>query len=739
MDNGEILNFMELNEDIAIEVESEGNRIEASNTEHINENTDGLKFFEGMEFISLEKAEELYKAFAKANGFTVRIRNTRPGSRGSISSRQFVCSCQGFWKEKKEKDLATSKEQERRTLTRRCGCEATLVVKWEKKKKIWFAYKFSNNHNHLMVSPKSKCYLTSNKSMPVVAKNLVEKFNESGLPIGKVPTILGSMEGVNFSERDCYNHMRDKRRKDLVIGDAQAVLEYCRRKQTENPNFFYAIDCDKEDQMINFFWVEARGRLYFEKFGDVVVFDTTYRTNKYEMPLANFVGVNNHLQSIFFGCALLQDEQEESFVWLFKTWLEAMHGKAPISILTDQDKAIGNAVKRVFPDTSHRLCLWHITNKFPKKIGICKTGSGFQKEISNCIRESISPEAFEEGWKAVIEKYKLESDTWLNELYEIRHSWIPVYNRTIFFAGMNTTQRSESMHSFFDSFVNNGTTLREFVIKYEKALECRCLDEQEEQFASKYKFPTKVKSPLELHGANVYTRNVFKLFQDELNEGIYMRTNKLGFDGAYTIYEVSCFRKPERKYIVHLNLGSLEGWCQCHLFEFKGILCRHLLGTLHKRDVEEIPAHFILPRWTKEVIYDMDISLPSKVGELPLILRNMVYYRMVNHLSTYLGASEETYHLIVDSVEEIYKKVVAIEGPIGVNKVEAPRHQEQTEHAPLQDPAISQTKGRKKDSAKLSRKGRIMSGVEASMKRRRKCSICKQFDHDARTCEHNQE
>ncbi|KAJ1693909.1 hypothetical protein LUZ63_010607 [Rhynchospora breviuscula] len=222
------------------------------------------------------------------------------------------------------------------------------------------------------------------------------------------------------------------------------------------------------------------------------------------------------------------------------------------------------------------------------------------------------------------------------------------------------------MHSFFDSFVNNGTTLREYVIKYEKALECRYLDEQEEQFASKYKFPTKVKSPLE--------------FQDELNE-----------------------------------------------------------GTLHKRDVEEIPAHFILPRWTKEVIYDMDISLPSKVGELPLILRNMVFYRMVNHLSTYLGASEETYHLIVGSVEEIYKKVVTIEGPIGVKNVEAPRHQEQTEHAPLQDPAISQTKGRKKDSANVSRKGRIMSGVEASMKRRRKCSICKQFDHDARTCEQNQE
>ncbi|KAJ4782570.1 Protein FAR1-RELATED SEQUENCE 5 [Rhynchospora pubera] len=716
--------------DTVMEVEPE--------TEATDGNLDGPKLFKGMIFPSLEKAEELYKAFAKANGFTVRIRNTREGSRGTISSREFVCSCQGFWEEKKGKSL--DQNQERRTLTRRCGCLATLIVKWDKKNKTWIAHKFDNDHNHLMVSPKSKGYLQSNKCMPVIAKNLVEKFHETGLSIGKVPKILGTMEGVNFNERDCYNHMRDKRRKDLVVGDAQAVVEYCRRKQIENPNFFYAIDCDMEDRMINFFWVEARGRLYYEKFGDVVVFDTTYRTNKYEMPLANFVGVNHHLQSTLFGCALLQDEQEESFVWLFKTWLEAMHGKAPVSILTDQDQAIGNAVKRVFPNTVHRLCLWHITSKFPTKIGICKTGSEFQKEIKKCIRESVSPEAFEKDWKSIIEKYNMETDTWLNGLYEIRHSWIPIYNQTIFFAGMNTTQRSESMHSFFDSFVNKGTTLREFVMKYEKALESRYLDEQDEQYVSKYKFPTKAKSPLELHGANVYTRKVFNLFQIELREGIHLRTYKVGIDETFTIYEVSCFRSPEKKCVVHINLDSFKGWCECHLFEFKGILCRHILGILHKRDIEEIPAHFILPRWTKEVIYDMDIPLPSKGDELSLVLRNMVFYRMVNHLSAYLNTSEETYHFIVNSIEETYSKAAAMEGPTSEKNSEEPKQQELRDHAPLQDPVISRTKGRKKDSTKVSRKGRIMSGVEVSMQKRRKCSNCKVLGHDKRTCEqHNEE
>jgi hypothetical protein len=38
---------------------------------------------------------------------------------------------------------------------------------------------------------------------------------------------------------------------------------------------------------------------------------------------------------------------------------------------------------------------------------------------------------------------------------------------------MNTTQRSESINSFFDSFVNASTTLQEFMSKFEKAVDSR--------------------------------------------------------------------------------------------------------------------------------------------------------------------------------------------------------------------------------------------------------------------------
>ncbi|GAU46806.1 hypothetical protein TSUD_190630 [Trifolium subterraneum] len=43
---------------------------------------------------------------------------------------------------------------------------------------------------------------------------------------------------------------------------------------------------------------------------------------------------------------MFQDETEKSFEWLFKTWLEAMSGKYPVSIITDQDLAMKGAIAK---------------------------------------------------------------------------------------------------------------------------------------------------------------------------------------------------------------------------------------------------------------------------------------------------------------------------------------------------------------------------------------------------------
>jgi hypothetical protein len=120
------------------------------------------------------------------------------------------------------------------------------------------------------------------------------------------------------------------------------------------------------------------------------------------MPFAPFVGLNNHYQLILFGCALLQYESKSSFIWLFKTFLEAMDGKKPISIITDQDLAVKAALAKVFPETKHCICLWHIRKIFPEKlVHIYHKKSIFKRDLKRNIHGS-SIQSFEEDWRSLI-------------------------------------------------------------------------------------------------------------------------------------------------------------------------------------------------------------------------------------------------------------------------------------------------------------------------------------------------
>ena len=86
----------------------------------------------------------------------------------------------------------------------------------------------------------------------------------------------------------------------------------------------------------------------------MVVFDTIYRINHLNLPFASFTGVDHHRQSILFGCALLADEQKDTFVLLFNKWVKCMYEVAPKVLISDQDAEIDDAIKIVFSNSWHR-------------------------------------------------------------------------------------------------------------------------------------------------------------------------------------------------------------------------------------------------------------------------------------------------------------------------------------------------------------------------------------------------
>ena len=114
------------------------------------------------------------------------------------------------------------------------------------------------------------------------------------------------------------------------------------------------MDLDDECRLRNVFWADARSRAAYEYFGDVITFDTTYLTKKYDMPFAPFVGVNHHGQVVLLSYALLLNEDIKTFTWLFETWLERMSRRPLSAIIIDQDRVVKNAIEVVFPKAHHR-------------------------------------------------------------------------------------------------------------------------------------------------------------------------------------------------------------------------------------------------------------------------------------------------------------------------------------------------------------------------------------------------
>jgi zinc finger SWIM domain-containing protein 3 len=94
-------------------------------------------------------------------------------------------------------------------------------------------------------------------------------------------------------------------------------MQYLQNRQKADSSFFYAIQVDEDDQITNIFWADGRSLLDYEYFGDVICFDSTYKTNSYGRSFSPFVRVNHHRQTIIFGAALLYDESTASFEWLF--------------------------------------------------------------------------------------------------------------------------------------------------------------------------------------------------------------------------------------------------------------------------------------------------------------------------------------------------------------------------------------------------------------------------------------
>ncbi|XP_027121897.1 protein FAR1-RELATED SEQUENCE 5-like [Coffea arabica] len=360
------------------------------------------------------------------------------------------------------------------------------------------------------------------------------------------------------------------------------------------------------------------------KYGEAVTFDTTYKTNKEYRPLGVFVGFNQHRQIVIFEAALMYDEMIDSFKWAFGTFLEAMCGKRPNTILTDQDHAMAAVISVVMPETFHGLCMFHIRRNFMKHLGNhYKENSDLPYMFGACMYEFEEVEQFNRVWEAIVKKHNLENNEWLSGLYRIRDKWARHFNRVV----------DEKRHN-------------ELIAEYE--------------IRQKLPMVGLRQTPMLVHASETYAPTIFVAFQNEYGESIAMVI--LRQQDAAMFVEFTVIRydgRPER--IVVFNQNDLSVRCSCKKYKNEGILCGHALKVFDTVGIKIIPPEYVKKRWTKrarvgdcfdrrrrEVVTDPKVTISTRYRELaPAMIK----------VATRAPMSEDTSKVAITVISNLAKRV----------------------------------------------------------------------------------
>jgi predicted DNA-binding protein (UPF0251 family) len=311
-----------------------------------------------------------------------------------ITSKVLLCNCEGKRGKDKRDHLTKDPRAETRT-----NCQVRLNLKFERSSKKYKVVGFVSEHNHPLQKPEA-CYLIpSQRKVSEVARVDIELADRSGIRLKAAHELhsrqAGGIRGIGYTEVDHSNCLRDQRKQAMKYGAAVAMTKYFARRALENPSFKHFEDTTEDQEIANIVWTDGKMIAAYARFGDVVVFDTTFGTNNEKWAFGVFVGFNHFREIVIFGAALMCDQTKDSFEWVFTMFLEAHGGKKPITIFTDQDIAMGAALEKIMPDTRHGLCVWHIGQNCLKHLSrYNKDGMNITGKFSACMFRYFYPLKF---------------------------------------------------------------------------------------------------------------------------------------------------------------------------------------------------------------------------------------------------------------------------------------------------------------------------------------------------------
>jgi hypothetical protein len=143
----------------------------------------------------------------------------------------------------------------------------------------------------------------------------------------------------------------------LVVYPLQVVLQLL-----SNHQYTYRYTTDSNTgRLTNLFFVHPKSLDIWRAFPSIIEIDATYKTNLYNMPLVEIVGVTPTGKTFSIAHAIIENERHAAYTWVLQCLRSTLGEGFVVRVaLIDRDLALMKAVKDVMPETNLMLCRIHI-------------------------------------------------------------------------------------------------------------------------------------------------------------------------------------------------------------------------------------------------------------------------------------------------------------------------------------------------------------------------------------------
>ncbi|CAB4377221.1 unnamed protein product [Rhizophagus irregularis] len=538
-------------------------------------------------FNDWESVQVIIDSYAKQNEFVVAksCKDVDPIDKSIIRRREYICWKSGTHQSKKVEDISLYRECS--SYKTNCPWQASFYL--GKKSNLIRLTKFVQEHNH-QCDPKTIELAPKNLRLSQLIIDKIEHYTTNG-NLGaeqQYKLLVQEFPQYNIAKKNLYNAIQKfwgVRIHDKT--DAATMLLSLLKQRKDDPDY---------------------------------------------VVIPRLEGPANKLTGLF---------------WM--TSYQSSNNLPPKVLFTDSDPAIIAAVQVVYPQTCHLLCIYHLLENVKKKAKSKLRGdmvSNFVEDFYT-MRNSYSEEQFNTKYQEMLVKYEPCRPYLEKRIYPSQESWARYCISKIFTAGIESTQRVESINGVIKKLVDRGTLLKELVT----AIECE-LDKESHYtrinnfygsnpsvgLPSTYNTIFKELNsvlqanlspiPLSIQRAQMnqsllYQVNLVSINQIEdeesnVNNGIlghshdipqiHLRDllNGISYNDIIEIWEVSYIASKTSKshYVVILKDATLL--CTCMFIVNQGMICCHQFRVLIQSDNAIFHISHIHTRW-----FNLSSDLPT--------------------------------------------------------------------------------------------------------------------------------